>query len=159
MPGPSTLSTVSVPAALPVPSPARRPEHVPTVGFRCDAGTATGVGHLVRCVALAEELLSRGLDVVFLGDLAGIPFVVRQLQARGLTWCPAPEAPQALADLAVDLRLDAVVLDGYQIHPDCGRALQAAGCPCWPSWTVTSVPPSRRRSTSTRTLVPSGPRA
>ena len=133
---------------------------MPTVGVRCDADTATGVGHLVRCVALAEELLSRGLDVVFLGDLAGLPFVVRQLEARGLTWRPAPETPRALADLAVDLALDAVVLDGYDLHPGCGRALRDRGLP------VLAIVdgglrsrPVGRRSTSTRTSAPSGPRA
>jgi spore coat polysaccharide biosynthesis predicted glycosyltransferase SpsG len=102
---------------------------VPTVGLRCDADTATGVGHLVRCVALAEELLGRGVDAVFLGDLGGLPFVVRQLEARGLTWRAAPKAPQALADLAMDLGLDAVVLDGYHLDPGCGRALQDRGLP------------------------------
>ena len=29
------------------------------VGLRCDAGATRGVGHLVRCVALAEELARR----------------------------------------------------------------------------------------------------
>jgi spore coat polysaccharide biosynthesis predicted glycosyltransferase SpsG len=67
--------------------------------------------------------------VVFLGDLGGLPFVVGQLEARGLTWHPAPEAPLALADLAMDLGLDAVVLDGYHLDPGCGRALQDRGLP------------------------------
>ena len=101
----------------------------PTVGVRCDAGPATGVGHLVRCVALAEELVGRGLGVVFLGDLGGLPFAQRQLDDRGLPLVPAPVAPDELADLAVSLGLAAVVLDGYHLDPRCGTALTARGLP------------------------------
>ena len=101
----------------------------PTVGVRCDAGPATGVGHLVRCVALAEELVHRGLGVVFLGDLGGLPFAQRQLADRGLALLPAPDAPEDLADLAVSLGLAAVVLDGYHLDPGCGTALTARGLP------------------------------
>ena len=101
----------------------------PTVGVRCDAGPATGVGHLVRCVALAEELVGRGLGVVFLGDLGGLPFAQRQLADRGLPLLPAPVAPEDLADLAVSLGLAAVVLDGYHLDPGCGAALMARGLP------------------------------
>jgi hypothetical protein len=101
----------------------------PTVGVRCDAGPATGVGHLVRCVALAEELVSRGLGVVFLGDLGGLPFAQRQLADRGLPLLPAPVAPEDLADLAVSMGLAAVVLDGYHLDPGCGTALTARGLP------------------------------
>lgn len=101
----------------------------PTVGVRCDAGPATGVGHLVRCVALAEELVGRGLGVVFLGDLGGLPFAQRQLADRGLPLLPAPVAPEDLADLAGSLGLAAVVLDGYHLDPGCGAALMARGLP------------------------------
>ena len=101
----------------------------PTVGVRCDAGPATGVGHLVRCVALAEELVGRGLGVVFLGDLGGLPFAQRQLADRGLPLLPAPVAPEDLADLAVALGLAAVVLDGYHLDPGIGTALTARGLP------------------------------
>ena len=97
--------------------------------MRCDAGPATGVGHLVRCVALAEELVGRGLGVVFLGDLGGLPFAQRQLADRGLPLLPAPAAPEDLADLAVSLGLAAVVLDGYHLDPGCGAALTARGLP------------------------------
>jgi spore coat polysaccharide biosynthesis predicted glycosyltransferase SpsG len=97
------------------------------IGFRCDAGGTTGVGHLVRCVALAEELVDRGVPVTFLGDLTGSPWVRRQLDVRGLPVFPAPRSPEALADLVVDLGLAAVVLDGYHLDPGCGAAVRARG--------------------------------
>lgn len=99
------------------------------MGVRCDAGPAIGVGHLVRCVALAEELVGRGLGVVFLGDLGGLPFAQRQLADRGLPLVPAPLAPEDLADLARSLGLAAVVLDGYHLDPGCGAALTGRGLP------------------------------
>ena len=45
----------------------------PHVGIRADATPTMGVGHMVRCLALAEELLDRGCD----GDRA-------RLRDRGL---------------------------------------------------------------------------
>jgi spore coat polysaccharide biosynthesis predicted glycosyltransferase SpsG len=102
---------------------------VRSVGVRCDADAASGVGHVVRCAALAEELRSRGLEVVFLGALDELPFVVRLLDDRALRSRAAPAAPAALADLAVELGLDAMVLDGYHLHPGTGAALVDHGLP------------------------------
>ena len=97
------------------------------VGMRCDAGTQIGVGHLIRCVALAEELVSRGVDVVFLGDLGGMAWALRQLSSRGLPLLPAPAEPEALLDLVRRRHLRAVVLDGYSLPAHSGAALRAGG--------------------------------
>ncbi|MFI7441090.1 PseG/SpsG family protein [Nonomuraea indica] len=94
------------------------------VGVRCDAGGARGVGHLVRCVALAEELRGRGVEVCFLGDLAGSAWARAQLLERRLPLVPAPERPARLAALARDLELDAVVLDSYDLPPGTGAAVR-----------------------------------
>jgi spore coat polysaccharide biosynthesis predicted glycosyltransferase SpsG len=99
----------------------------PAFGFRCDAGGVIGVGHLVRCIALAEELIARGTRVIFLGDLTALPWVRHQLEDRDLPVLPAPQSPQELADLVVDLGLSAVVLDGYHLEPRCGAAIRARG--------------------------------
>lgn len=97
------------------------------VGFRCDAGPRTGVGHLVRCVALAEELTRRGVGVLFLSDLGGLPWARQQLDSRGLPWAPAPATSQALAGAADRWCLDAVVLDSYLLPADTGAVLRAHG--------------------------------
>ncbi|MEV0235709.1 hypothetical protein [Nonomuraea sp. NPDC050786] len=94
------------------------------VGFRCDAGVRSGVGHLVRCVALAEELCARGVPVVFLGEVRGSDWALAQLGARGLPLVPAPGQPARLAGLARELRLDAVVLDSYELPDGTGAALR-----------------------------------
>ncbi|MFI5935047.1 PseG/SpsG family protein [Actinoplanes sp. NPDC051494] len=100
-----------------------------TVGIRCDAGPSTGVGHLVRCVALAEELTARGADVRFLSDLGGVTWAESQLTGRGLPWHPAPYDPVALIAAADRLRLDAVVVDSYTLPPSHTAALRASGRP------------------------------
>ncbi|GAA2891912.1 hypothetical protein GCM10010517_56320 [Streptosporangium fragile] len=102
-------------------SPGRR------VGVRCDAGPLIGVGHLIRCVALAEELALRGVAVTFLGDLGGLTWAAAQLAGRGLPLLAAEAAPDGLVAQALALGLDAVVLDSYTLAPGTGAALRAAG--------------------------------
>lgn len=97
------------------------------VGFRCDAGVASGVGHLMRCVALAEELCGRGAEVLFLGEVAGSEWAGSQLRQRGFPLCSAPAEPAALVELVRVFGLDAVVLDSYALATGTGAALRAAG--------------------------------
>jgi spore coat polysaccharide biosynthesis predicted glycosyltransferase SpsG len=98
-----------------------------TVGIRCDAGPRTGVGHLMRCVALAEELTARGMAVHFLSDLGGLDWAAAQLTSRGLPWHPAPYDTVGLVAAATRLDLDAVVVDSYELPPAHSRALRASG--------------------------------
>jgi spore coat polysaccharide biosynthesis predicted glycosyltransferase SpsG len=93
------------------------------IGFRCDAGGTFGVGHLVRCIALAEELVRRHLNVVFLTDTSGSAWAEAQLESRGFAVLPAPVDPDHLAAVAESIQLSAVVLDGYHLSPNCGRQL------------------------------------
>lgn len=95
--------------------------------MRCDAGARTGVGHLVRCVALAEELTSRGVAVHFLSDLGGLDWAAQQLLSRGLPWHPAPSDPAGLVGAADRLELDAVVVDSYELPPSHAAAVRASG--------------------------------
>ncbi|MFB9696728.1 PseG/SpsG family protein [Amorphoplanes digitatis] len=98
-----------------------------TVGIRCDAGPRTGAGHLVRCVALAEELTARGAAVHFLSDLGGLAWAEQQLTARGLPWHPAPYDAVGLVAAAGRLGLDALVVDSYELPPAQSRAVRASG--------------------------------
>ena len=99
------------------------------VGIRCDAGPRTGVGHLVRCVALAEELVARGVGVRFLSDLGGLEWAEAQLTQRGLPWNPAPFDPVGLVAAAERLRLDALVVDSYTLPPQHTVAVRKTGRP------------------------------
>ncbi|GGN70625.1 UDP-2,4-diacetamido-2,4,6-trideoxy-beta-L-altropyranose hydrolase [Actinoplanes lobatus] len=98
-----------------------------SIGIRCDAGPRTGVGHLVRCVALAEELTARGVDVHFLSDLGGLEWAAAQLDQRGLPWHPAPYDEVGLVAAAERLNLDALVVDSYTLPPSHSRAVRRTG--------------------------------
>jgi spore coat polysaccharide biosynthesis predicted glycosyltransferase SpsG len=102
---------------------------VTTVGIRCDAGARTGVGHLVRCVALAEELVSRDVAVRFLCDPGGVDWAVAQLTQRGLPWEPPPADAAGLVAAAGRLGLAALVVDSYTLAPEQSVAVRAAGLP------------------------------
>ena len=47
-----------------------------SVALVCDAGPQVGIGHVMRCLALAEELLARGSDVTLVADLAELGILV-----------------------------------------------------------------------------------
>jgi len=97
------------------------------IALRCDARPETGTGHVVRCLALGDELTSRGARVTILGEVTGVPWLTEQVEHRGLAVVPAPDDPEELAALAHENDVDAVVLDGYHLEPGCGRALHGAG--------------------------------
>ncbi|MBB2945168.1 spore coat polysaccharide biosynthesis predicted glycosyltransferase SpsG [Actinoplanes lutulentus] len=99
------------------------------IGIRCDAGPRTGVGHLVRCVALAEELTARGADVHFLSDLGGVAWAESQLEQRGLPWHPAPYDTVGLVAAVERLELAALVVDSYTLPPQQSAAVRSAGVP------------------------------
>ncbi|WP_036377933.1 PseG/SpsG family protein, partial [Micromonospora sp. ATCC 39149] len=97
------------------------------VGVRCDAGPTRGVGHLVRCLALAEEFLARGHRVDFFGTVEGVGWAARQLADRGIPLHPGPERPDDLVAAARRHGLDVMVLDSYELDPAGAGALRAAG--------------------------------
>jgi spore coat polysaccharide biosynthesis predicted glycosyltransferase SpsG len=103
------------------------PGKIGTVGIRCDAGAQRGVGHLVRCVALAEELVERGVAVKFLTDLGGLPWAEQQLTRRGLPWHPAPYDPVGLVAACERLELDALVIDSYTLPTAHSVAVRRTG--------------------------------
>lgn len=87
----------------------------PVLAVLCDVGPTHGVGHLMRCVALAEEFAARGHRVVFVSEADRIPFAARQLAARGFG-SVRPEPPYAGQLHA--LGATAVVIDSYHLPPE-----------------------------------------
>ncbi|MFV0430429.1 MAG: PseG/SpsG family protein [Arachnia sp.] len=92
---------------------------------RVDGYRATGVGHLVRQVALAEELLQRGHRVRFFGG-TDLGWIRELLGAHGLELID-PEADFAGAR-AADAST-AVMIDGYDYPASLGQALRAHAIP------------------------------
>lgn len=97
--------------------------------LRCDGGGRYGVGHVMRQLALADELLSRDLPVQFWGALTDVDWLASMVATRGLSFIPAAETAGELRDQAVAAGASAVVLDGYHLPPDTGSVLRSAGIP------------------------------
>lgn len=81
----------------------------------------------MRCLALAEELLGRGLGVEFVCDADSVPWAAAQIAARGIAvrpvvWTPAENA-------AVLSRYDAVVFDSYDLAAAVYPAVRGTGVP------------------------------
>lgn len=87
------------------------------VVIRCDAGPAYGIGHVMRCLALAEEFAARGHRIVFVADLDSVPWAAEQVARRGFeAIAPVPEDEVgSLLALVADLGADLVVLDSYAL--------------------------------------------
>lgn len=97
------------------------------MALRCDATSAIGVGHVVRCIALGQELRARGLEVVLWGRIDGVGWLSDLVADSGLRVVPAAEGVAEQVGQAVEARFSGIVLDGYQLPPSLGAALRATG--------------------------------
>lgn len=86
-----------------------------------------GVGHVIRCLAIADELVGRGAEVSLIGDLGGVAWLENHVRARRVSVVAAPDEPDLLARLAVRLGLNAIVLDGYHLDTRTGDSLRSCG--------------------------------
>jgi UDP-2,4-diacetamido-2,4,6-trideoxy-beta-L-altropyranose hydrolase len=107
--------------------------HSPTsrLLFRADGNATIGLGHLVRLLALADQL--RGLATSIFLVRAPTAAVMQLLNAEG--WAvqslPANQPWLAEADWLVQHFLtpaDVLLLDGYHFEADYQRRLRASGC-------------------------------
>lgn len=99
------------------------------VAVRCDLGPAVGVGHAMRCLALAQELQRCGAEVCFICDADSVPWVRRQIEQAGMgVTTPVVTAAEHLA-LWRRLGCDAVVFDSYLLDQEVYRAARDAGLP------------------------------
>jgi UDP-2,4-diacetamido-2,4,6-trideoxy-beta-L-altropyranose hydrolase len=102
------------------------------VVMRADGGATIGLGHVVRCLALAGALAERGARVTFL-TRAGEPAVLARLAAGGFAVAPVPagDGPvtgvPALLERAAALGARAAVVDVHGLTVDEQAAIRAAG--------------------------------
>lgn len=97
--------------------------------LRCDGGPGMGVGHAVRCLALAEEAVSRGHAVDLVGRLEGdfLEGLARSAPAGLRVLGPLSGAPADTAPLVeAATGYDVLHVDHYDIGPDVLPALLAA---------------------------------
>lgn len=81
--------------------------------IRADAFKRTGSGHVTRSIAVAEELLSRGLCVVFIGNTLEIPWVTELVSSTGFS-----EVHDSDLGFFPNQQTDILILDSYEIPKD-----------------------------------------
>lgn len=95
--------------------------------LRCDGGPGIGVGHVVRCLALAEEARSRGHDVALAGIVGG-RFLEQAVAEAGIVVHEVAGCLGAAADLPSEhvwREQDVVHVDSYAVGADLHARLAA----------------------------------
>ena len=99
-------------------SSASQPSPPVDVVVVCDLGPALGIGHVMRCLALAEELARRGLVVRFVADVESVPFAKTSLESRGFVSIAPPDDLRGYLQLIDRLDPRFVVIDSYVLPPE-----------------------------------------
>lgn len=94
--------------------------------FRADASKTIGGGHVYRCLALSQELLSRGWECELLTRPESIPMLPSQLlDGVRVVELRTDELTHLSDRTGIP---DIVVFDHYRIGPDVQSAWRNAGC-------------------------------
>lgn len=99
------------------------------VAVRCDLATATGRLHVVRALALAEEMALRGVQVTFVADVEADDWARMQIAARGLEVVPPVATADEHVELVERLAADAVVFDTRSLPREVYSAVRHTGRP------------------------------
>lgn len=81
--------------------------------LRADASQSIGSGHVMRSSAIAEELISQGKDVVFVGQISDLPWVEERIASLGFSGIY--NNPR---EFISNPHSDVLLLDSYEIDID-----------------------------------------
>ncbi len=99
--------------------------------FRCDGGKGIGIGHIMRCLALAQAWRQAGARVFFVSSQRPCPLKLK-VEREGIKVRMIPEVAGSMADarrtiaLAHSIGARVVILDGYRLRASYQRAIQGA---------------------------------
>ena len=78
--------------------------------LRADASQSIGSGHVMRSSAIAEELIARGEDVVFVGQISEIPWLVFRINSLSFS-----EIYSGTREFVSNPEKDILILDSYVV--------------------------------------------
>jgi UDP-2,4-diacetamido-2,4,6-trideoxy-beta-L-altropyranose hydrolase len=105
---------------------------VQTIVIRADATGTIGTGHVMRCIALAQELLIRNCSIHFV-MAAMTPSIARRLEQEGFCIHTIPAEPGSEEDaemsceIAGNLSASWIILDGYNFGGEFQKAVKRRG--------------------------------
>lgn len=81
--------------------------------MRADASPFIGAGHVMRSSAIAEELIARGQDVIFIGHIVNLPWVEERIATLGFS-----QIYSTSKEFFPSAESDILLLDSYEIELD-----------------------------------------
>jgi spore coat polysaccharide biosynthesis predicted glycosyltransferase SpsG len=78
--------------------------------LRADASQSIGAGHVMRSSAIAEELIRRGEDVNFVGQISDLPWVMERIASLDFT-----SVCREVNGFISNPKSDVLILDSYEI--------------------------------------------
>ena len=78
--------------------------------FRVDVSKELGAGHIMRNLGIAEELINRGFDVFFRGEVQDLEWVQKKMEDIGIIFIGKNSQ-----DFLLYSKSDILILDSYTI--------------------------------------------
>jgi spore coat polysaccharide biosynthesis predicted glycosyltransferase SpsG len=91
--------------------------------LRADASQSMGAGHVMRSSAVAEELISRGNNVIFVGRISDLPWVEERIASLGFN-----QVYSDTYDFNSNPKSDVLILDSYNIEMEDPFVAQQNWC-------------------------------
>ena len=88
--------------------------------FRADASLDGGTGHVLRCLPIAEEAISRGIPCDFVGDVIDVDWVSKKIKSTGFSRIFSSEEMNCAISPEAILLIDSYNLDIS--HPYLNRS-------------------------------------
>lgn len=96
----------------------------PRVTIFADCGSSVGVGHVMRCLALAEALTAAGAVVSWVAAVSTVPWLAESFSRRGIKASEPLNESTATLNAITDSRPSVVVVDSYTDRTQLAQELK-----------------------------------